>query len=185
MHKVKNVYGCNKHSNNNDWLKAIRKTKKDKVKETQDSIKFGVNLRFKPRLSSVYFFHLCFRKSHSLYGQQKGTTGAGFSLLCSYHFIFVRPCPHRDTDYGIGSNFWKFYLIKTGSTLSVEPVSLVKVFRLFRLEWIFFGVQSKLWTQEVHVQHLIYWQGQCVCDALFQTSFLLRQSTIISILSTS
>ncbi len=39
------------------------------------------------------------------------------------------------------SNFWKFYLIKTGFTL-LEPVLLVKVFRLFRLEWIFSGVQS-------------------------------------------
>jgi hypothetical protein len=25
----------------------------------------------------------------------------------------------------------------------------------------------RLWTQEVDVQHLIYWQGQRVCDALF------------------
>ncbi len=31
-------------------------------------------------------------------------------------------------DYGIGSNFWKFYLIRTDFTLS-ELVSLVKVFR--------------------------------------------------------
>jgi len=49
--------------------------------------------------------------------------------------------PHRDRDYRIGSNFWKFYLIRTGFILG-EPVSLVKVFRLFTLEWIFFGVQS-------------------------------------------
>jgi len=34
-----------------------------------------------------------------------------------------------------------FYLIRTGFTLG-EPVSLVKVFRLFRLEQCFFGVQS-------------------------------------------
>jgi hypothetical protein len=47
----------------------------------------------------------------------------------------------RDRDYHIGSNFWKFYLIKTGFTLG-EPVSLVKVFRLFRLERNFFGVQT-------------------------------------------
>jgi hypothetical protein len=39
-----------------------------------------------------------------------------------------------------------------------EPNFLVKV---LRLEWIFFGVQS------VDVQHLIYWQGLHVCDALF------------------
>jgi hypothetical protein len=36
----------------------------------------------------------------------------------------------------IGSNFWQFYLIRTSFTLD-EPVSLVKVFRLFRLEWNF------------------------------------------------
>jgi hypothetical protein len=47
---------------------------------------------------------------------------------------------HVHTDYRIGSNFWKFYLIRIGFTLR-EPVFLVKVFRLFRLEWIFFGVQ--------------------------------------------
>jgi hypothetical protein len=58
-------------------------------------------------------------------------------------------------------NFWKFYLIRTGFILG-EPVSLVKVFRLFRLELICFGVQSV-----VDVQHLIYWQAHRVCDALF------------------
>jgi hypothetical protein len=55
--------------------------------------------------------------------------------------FFVGPCPHRDRDYRIQSNFWKFYLIKTGFTLG-EPVSLVKVFRLFKLEQMFFGVES-------------------------------------------
>jgi hypothetical protein len=40
-----------------------------------------------------------------------------------------------DRDYRIGSNFWKFYLIRIGFTV-VEPVSLVKVFGVFRLEWI-------------------------------------------------
>jgi len=38
-------------------------------------------------------------------------------------------------------DIWKFYLIRTGFTLG-ELVSLVKVFRMFRLEWIFFGVES-------------------------------------------
>ncbi len=47
----------------------------------------------------------------------------------------------QDTDYPIGSNFWKFYLIKTSFTLG-ERVSLVKVFRLFRLEQNFFGVET-------------------------------------------
>jgi hypothetical protein len=39
---------------------------------------------------------------------------------------FVEPCPHRDRDYRIGSNFWKLYLIRTGFTLN-EPVLLMKV----------------------------------------------------------
>jgi hypothetical protein len=38
-----------------------------------------------------------------------------------------------DKDNHIGSNFWKFYLIRISFTLG-EWVSLVKVFRLFRLE---------------------------------------------------
>ncbi len=73
----------------------------------------------------------------------------------------------QDKDYCIRSNFWKFYHIKTSFTLG-ELISLVKVFRLFRLErnfWVF-----RMWTQQVDVQHFIYWQGQCVCDALFNTN---------------
>jgi hypothetical protein len=77
---------------------------------------------------------------------------------------FVGPCPHRDRDYCIASNFWKFYLIITGSILR-EPVSLVKVFRQFRLERVF--LVFRVLTQYVDVQHLIYCQGQHVCDALF------------------
>jgi hypothetical protein len=46
-----------------------------------------------------------------------------------------------DKDYRIGSNFGKFYLIRTDFTLG-ESVSLMKVFRLFRLGTDFFGVQS-------------------------------------------
>ncbi len=72
--------------------------------------------------------------------------------------------PHRARNYRIESNFWKFYLIKIGFKLH-EPVSLVIVFRPFKLEWIFWVFQ--VWTQLVDVQHLIYWQGQRVCDALF------------------
>ncbi len=55
--------------------------------------------------------------------------------------------------YRIRSNFWKFYLIRTDFTLA-DPVYSVKVFRLFRLEWIFFGVQS-VWTQCIDVQHIL------------------------------
>jgi hypothetical protein len=54
---------------------------------------------------------------------------------------FVGPCLQRDRDYHIQSNFWKFHLIKASFTLS-ELVLLMKVFRLFRLEWICFGVRA-------------------------------------------
>jgi hypothetical protein len=59
----------------------------------------------------------------------------------------VGPCPphHKDRDHLIRANFCKVYFIKTSFTL-VELVFLVKVFRLFRLEWIFFGVRT-VWTQ--------------------------------------
>ncbi len=65
-------------------------------------------------------------------------------------------------DYGIGSNFWKFYFIRTSFTLD-ELVSLVKVFKLFRMDS--FGVQSVDIISSA--QHLSYWQGHRVCDALF------------------
>ncbi len=55
------------------------------------------------------------------------------NLFCFNLFCFVGPCPHRDGDYGIGSNFWKFYFIRTSFTLD-ELVSLVKVFKLFRMD---------------------------------------------------
>jgi len=80
----------------------------------------------------------------------------------------IRPCPHRDKDW-IGSNFWTFYLIRTNFTLG-ELVFLVKVFTLFRLEWIF--LVFRMWTQYIDVQHLIYWQGHCVCDVFFSLSFI-------------
>ncbi len=50
-------------------------------------------------------------------------------------------------DYHIGSNFWKFYLIKTSFTLW-EPVSLVNVFRPFRLGMggFFFGGGGGVFT---------------------------------------
>jgi len=79
------------------------------------------------------------------------------------------PAPHRNGDYCIGSNFWKFYLIRTSFT-SREPVSLVKVFRLFRSERIF------LWCSECGHSKWMYsilsiWQGWRVCDA-----FLVHKS---------
>jgi hypothetical protein len=66
----------------------------------------------------------------------------GFESIWKLVFLFVGPC---DKDYRLGSNFWKFYLIRTGFILG-EPVSLVKVFRPFRLEWIFF-LAFRVWTQ--------------------------------------
>jgi hypothetical protein len=86
----------------------------------------------------------------------------------SFQIGFIGPCPHRDRDYSIGSNFWKFYLNRTSFTLG-EPVSLVKVFRLFRLEQIV--LMFRVRTQYADVQHIIYWQGQPVCDALFTEHF--------------
>jgi hypothetical protein len=65
-------------------------------------------------------------------------------IMMSNYGVFIGPCPHRGRDYHIGSNFWKFYLIKTNFTLS-ELVSLVKVFRLFRLERIF--LMLRVWTE--------------------------------------
>jgi hypothetical protein len=54
---------------------------------------------------------------------------------------FLRVC--RARDYCIGSKFWKFYLIKAGFIVGELVSSLVKVFRLFRLEQTdFFGVLS-------------------------------------------
>jgi hypothetical protein len=55
--------------------------------------------------------------------------------------LFVGLCPHSVKDYGIPSNFWKFYLVTTGLTLR-ELFFFVKVFRLLRLEQISLGVQS-------------------------------------------
>jgi hypothetical protein len=60
---------------------------------------------------------------------------------CSLYGLHYFVVPHWD--HWIGSNFWKFYLIRIGFTLG-EPVSLVKVFRLFRLEWIF--LVFRVWT---------------------------------------
>ncbi len=63
--------------------------------------------------------------------------------LWSKVVCFVGPCPHMDRDHCIGSNFWKFYPIRMGFTLS-ELVSLVKVFRLFRSERSF--LVFRVWT---------------------------------------
>ncbi len=64
--------------------------------------------------------------------------------MCVCAIGCVGSCPHRDMDYCIRSNFWKFYPIKISFALS-EPVSLVKMFRLFRLKWTF--LVFKVWTR--------------------------------------
>jgi hypothetical protein len=61
------------------------------------------------------------------------------SCVCFFFCVLLGPVPVGD--YRIGSNFWKFYLIKPDFTLG-DPVSLVEMFRLFKLEWIFLGVQE-------------------------------------------
>jgi hypothetical protein len=86
-------------------------------------------------------------------------------------FSFVGPCPHWDRDYHIGSKLWKFYLIKTSFTLN-EPVSLVKVFRRFRLERKdYFGVHCVDTVSRCTTSYLL--AGQCVCDALFSMELLV------------
>ncbi len=50
--------------------------------------------------------------------------------------LLLGPGPHSNSNYRILSKFLEVFTL-------LEPVSLVKVFRLFRLEQIFFvGVQS-------------------------------------------
>jgi hypothetical protein len=74
-------------------------------------------------------------------GWQLGECDCLGSSWYSLHGFVIGPCPQRDRDYCIGSKFGKLYLIRTDFTLG-EPVSLVKVFRLLRLERIFLGVES-------------------------------------------
>jgi hypothetical protein len=60
------------------------------------------------------------------------------------HYLSMKEDTFFDKDNHIGSNFGKFYLIRISFTLG-ERVSLVKVFRLFRLELgtDCFGVHSR------------------------------------------
>jgi hypothetical protein len=46
-----------------------------------------------------------------LFNLQESTSFSSPSLA------LLGPAPHSDRDYRIGSNFWKFYLIRTGFTL--------------------------------------------------------------------
>jgi hypothetical protein len=85
------------------------------------------------------------------------------------HYLSMKEDNLFDRDDGIGSNFWKFYLVRMSFTLG-EWVSLVKMFRLFRLERIV--LVFTVWTQYVDVQ---YWQGQRVYHALFQGTLELAR----------
>ncbi len=66
--------------------------------------------------------------------------------------------------------------------LKNEPIFLVKVFRPFGLEPIF--LVFRMWTQQVDVQHLIYWQIHRVCDALFYQRTKTGSSLILKQLET-
>ncbi len=92
----------------------------------------------------VHWFGVGFSLWTNYCNQPEGDEKYAESLICLIVTRFVGPCPHRDKDYHIQSNFWKFYLIRTSFTLG-ELVPLVKVFRLFRLEWIF--LVFRVWTQ--------------------------------------
>ncbi len=82
-----------------------------------------------------------------------------FSLFCSVAsgsagviYVFVGPAPTGTRTMALDPTFESFTL--------GELVSLMKVFRLVRLEWIF--LVFRVWTQYIDVQHLIYWQGRHV-----------------------
>ncbi len=81
----------------------------------------------------------------------------------SCQFQIMRPDLLGPGTMALDPTFGSSYLIRTSFTLR-ELVSLVIVFRLFRLERIVLVLRVQ--TQQVDVQHHIYWQGH-VCDALF------------------
>jgi hypothetical protein len=84
--------------------------------------------------------------------------------LLSTLFCFVGP---RDRDYPIGSNFWKLYLIKINFMLS-KLVSLVQMFKLFRLEGSFLGIQSLNTVSRCTTSYLLAGPAACLwCLVLF------------------
>jgi hypothetical protein len=59
----------------------------------------------------------------------------------------IGPCPPKGPGlFAFDQTFGKFYLIRTGFTFG-ELVSLVKVFRLFKLEQMFFWCSERVWTE--------------------------------------
>jgi hypothetical protein len=64
-------------------------------------------------------------------GSRKNGMICHYKPYCSLELLF---------NYHIGSNFWKFYLIRTDFIIG-ELVFLVKVFRLFRLEGFFWCLE--------------------------------------------
>jgi hypothetical protein len=97
-------------------------------------------------------------------------------LWCRRFPYFIGPCPHRDTDYRIGSNFWKFYLIRTG-----ELGFLVKVFRLFRSErsFLVFRVCTQCTTSYLLAGLVCSW---CLVDTsmnvLMMSKLLWKKSNL-------
>jgi hypothetical protein len=93
--------------------------------------------------------------------------GMKWSFLSMKEGSLFSPARTRDRDYHIGSNFWKFYFNRISFTLR-EPVSLVKVFRLFRLIGSdCLGVQSVDTIGRCTTYYLLAQGQQHVCDALF------------------
>jgi hypothetical protein len=89
-------------------------------------------------------------------------------IICLFVFVMA---PTGTGTNRIRSNFWKFYLIKTSFTL--DALVFLGESVLDCLDWnrFFSGVRTVDNNGKWRVQHLIYWQGQCVCDALFHTFF--------------
>jgi hypothetical protein len=76
--------------------------------------------------------HLLFQLLGRVLGERINKKHVG-PFGTSFIISFVGPYPHKDKDNHIGSNFWKFYLIKINFRVH-KLVSLVKVFILFSLE---------------------------------------------------
>jgi len=104
----------------NGWKQQIYAQKTDKMQKTRaESTRVGQQL---PQTGT---------DARRVSKRFSGLRAARFSQNQRTEFTYLF------RDYRIRSNFWKFYLIRTGFTLG-ELVFLVKVFRLFRLEGIIF-----------------------------------------------
>ncbi len=95
------------------------------------------------------------------------------NLLDKVSLLFCALAPTGTGTIPFDPTFGSFTLLEPVFILG-ELVSLMKVFRMFRLEWIL--VVFRVWTQWVDVQHLTYWQGQRVCDAFFSFELWIKQN---------